>query len=180
MALDRPAGKRAADGTRAGPRIDDMPYRRDISRVRSFARRGGDGRRGFTLLESMFAATVLGIIVLAVFAAVTSSQRISFEGQKRLLAAMAADDLMIELSTLPYHELRLRDGLSQAPGAMQTLDGAPYTDAFWAVGRRAAVTETTIDAGMDVRVRGLRVVVTVEDDSAELATVEMFVPEPAA
>lgn len=124
----------------------------------------------------MFAVTILGVVVLAVFAAVSATQKVSFEGQKRLLAAMAADDLMIEFTTLTYNELRGKNGMTQAVGEMQSLDGTPYPNTFWAIGRNVSVTETMIKA-QDVNVRGLQIVVTTVDQSADLVRLEMFVPE---
>lgn len=143
-------------------------------------RRRSAARRAFTLLESLFAATVLGVVVIAVISAISSAQRISFEGQKRLLAAMAADDLMIELATLPYNTLKTKNGLTQDPGEMQSLDGEAYPDSFWSVGRTVSVTETVVtQRDLDVNIKGLQVVVTALDDSADLVRLEMFVPEPA-
>lgn len=138
------------------------------------------GSRGFTLLESLFAATVLGIVVIAVISAISTAQRISFEGQKRLLAAMAADDLMIELATLPYSTLKTKNGLTQAPGAMTTLDGEGYPESFWTIGRSVSVSEKVVTQNdLNVNIKGLEVVVTAVDDSADLVRLEMFVPEPA-
>src|SRR5215210_8122673 len=53
---------------------------------------GHDRGRGFTLLESLVAVTILGAVVLAATSAVTAAQKISFEGQKRLLGAIGAND----------------------------------------------------------------------------------------
>ena len=136
--------------------------------------------RGFTLLESLFAATVLGVVVIAVISAISTAQKISFEGQKRLLAAMAADDLMIKLATLPYDTLKTKNGLEQGVGAMETLDGEPYPDSFWSVGRQVSVSEKLISQDdLQVKIKGLEVIVTAVDHSADLVRLEMFVPEPA-
>lgn len=127
----------------------------------------------------MVASALLGLVVMAVISAVSTAQQLSFEGQKRILAAMAADDLMSELVTLPYAELRAKDALREAPGTMKTLDGTPYPPTFWALGRIVSVREQLItDTGLGVTVRGLRVVVSADDEFATLATVETFIPEP--
>ncbi len=126
------------------------------------------------------ASTLLGIIVLAVISAITSAQRLSFEGQKRILAAMTADDLMLELVTLPYSELLSKDGLTQSPGSLVTLDGQAYPDSFWALGRTVSVVEATMEyPDLEVTVRGLRVTVTTYDAMSNLLSIETFVPEPA-
>lgn len=140
---------------------------------------GRRSARAFTLLESLFAATVLGVVVIAVISAISTSQKISFEGQKRLLAAMAADDLMIELATLPYDSLKTKNGLEQEVGKIATLDGEPYPDSFWSIGRTVTVTEKLINQqDLQVKIKGLEVVVTAVDDHADLVRLEMFVPEP--
>lgn len=137
--------------------------------------------RAFSLIEALVASTLLGVVVLAVISAVTTSQQMAFEGEKQLLAAMAADDLMAELVVLPYEDLRARNGLVQPVGSMETLAGAPYPSPHWALGREATVTEVMItEPDLGVQVRGLRVVVAARDGFRVLATVESFVPEPAS
>jgi len=139
------------------------------------------GRRGFTLAESLCAAAILGVIVLAVTTAISTAQRTSFEGQKRILAAIAADDRMVELATLSYEELLAKNGLDEPPGEMTTLDDDPYPESFWAIGRRTSVVEeTVVDKDTGVEITGLRVIVTTRDEWADLAVIEMFVPEPAS
>lgn len=125
------------------------------------------------------AATVLGVVVLAVISAVTTAQRLSFEGQKRLLATMAADDFMIELTTVPYNQLKTMSLAEQAVGAMATFDGAAYPGSFWAIGRRVEVEpETVNDPGVGVSISGVRVTVTAFDAGTDLVHLTMFVPEP--
>jgi hypothetical protein len=139
------------------------------------------GRSAFTLIEALVASTLLGVVVLAVISAVTTSQQMSFEGQKTILAAMAADDLMAELVVLDYNDLKLQDNVDQAIGSLQTLGGSAYTDAAWALGRHVEVTEETLFYGdLGVWVTGLRVIVEVRDEFRALAVIETFVPEPAA
>lgn len=128
----------------------------------------------------MVASALLGIVVLAVISSVAASQQTSFEGRKQILAAMAADDLMLELVTLPYEDLRLQDGFSQPAGSMATLSGAAYSDAAWALSREVGVVEQTLsDPGLGVAVKGLRVNVAVSDEHRVLASIETFIPEPA-
>ena len=102
-------------------------------------------RRAFTLLEALFASVVMGISVLAVISAITTSQQIAFDGQKRVLASIAANDYMLELSTLPYNELPLHDKTFHDVGSMTTLDATPYPGAFWPLSRTVSVTNATIE-----------------------------------
>jgi prepilin-type N-terminal cleavage/methylation domain-containing protein len=138
-------------------------------------------RRGYTLIEAMVASVLLGVIVLAVMSAVAASQKLSFEGQKQMLGAMAADDLMAELATLPYEQLALRDGMTQAVGEIQTIDGQAYPGLYWSLGRRVLVEPHKIEhEETGIVVQGRRVIVTAFDDRRDVAAVETFIVEPAA
>lgn len=142
---------------------------------------GSGGRGGFTLLESLVATTLIGVIVIAVISAVMTAQKLSFEGQKLILASMAADDLMLELVTLPYNELQGKDGLIQAPGSIMALDGGVYPSTYWAIGRAVTVKNKTItDPILGVMISGLEVIVVAQDEFRPLATLQTFVPEPAS
>ncbi|MCB9838500.1 MAG: type II secretion system protein [Phycisphaeraceae bacterium] len=139
-------------------------------------------RGGFTLLESLIALVILTATVLAVGSAISASNQQSIEGQKQILAAMAADDLLAELCALPYAELDTHNGLDQAIGEMTTLDGlTPYPDTYWLVGRTVSVVETDMDTGgLGVKVRGMLVTVSAYDENRTLSTIQAFVPEPAS
>lgn len=154
---------------------------RPAPRGRRVSRAPLRGRCGFTLIEALVASTVLGVVVLAVLSSVSAAHTMSFEGQKRVLAAMAADDLLLELSTLEYADLLLRDGTEQSVGAMSTLDGEAYPDTFWAIGRSVTVVETTVqEEALGVSIRGALVTVTAQDENAVLVTLQAFIPEPAS
>lgn len=137
-------------------------------------------RRGFSLLENLIAAAVLGIIVLAVGLAVSSAQKASQEGQKIILGVMAADDLMSELSVIPYEDLPDYDGLNQPVGMIATLEGQPYPETYWTLGRSVIVENTTHqEAGLGIEINGRRITVASFDENRVVAELEMFVPEPA-
>jgi len=105
---------------------------------------------------------------------------LALEGQKRVLGAMACNDLLIEAATIPYASLRTHPGLSQGVGLMQTLDGAPYPDSFWAVGRTMTVAETTItDSKSGAVIKGVKVTVSAVDEESALCSIEAFFAEPA-
>jgi hypothetical protein len=154
------------------------------ARGRGRSRSCGGARRaarGYSLIEALVASVLLGVIVLAVMSAVAASQKVAFESEKLMLGSITAGDLMGELVTLPYSDIRLRDGLEQPVGAMATLDGAAYPSTYWALGRRVTVTDQTImHAPTKAQIKGVRVVVTAFDTGRDVASVETFVPEPAS
>lgn len=140
------------------------------------ARRWG---RAFSLLEALVASVALAVIVLAVGSAVSAGRQQSREAEQTILATIAADDLMSELSTEPYATLSNHNGLTQAPGAMTTLTGLSYPNSYAEIGRSVLVETTTVtDQGMGVIIVGKRVVVTSHDATRVLASLETFVPEP--
>ena len=137
-------------------------------------------RCAFTLIEALVASALLGIITIAVISAVSASQTLAFEAEKQTLGALAADDMVSELVILPYDQLRLRDGLQQQVGGLQALDGTPYPNEYWALGRRVEITDHTLThEEIGASIDGARVVVTAFDSARDLATIETFVPEPA-
>lgn len=150
-----------------------------IRATRNPAARRAATRRGLTLLESLIATTILGVIVLAVAAALNASQKLAFEGQKRVLGVNAADDLMIELMTVPYNQLGRWNGLDQAPGAMLTMDGESYPRAYWSIGRSVTVVpENITEPGIGITVAGMMITVRADDGAHTLAELSVFRPEP--
>ena len=113
-------------------RIRIQPWQSIVQRTRGARRLGG-----FTLLESLMAAALMSMVVLAVASGITTAQQVSYEGQKRILASMVADDLMLELSTVPYLFMQDYNGLSQSLGEMESLDGQVYPKTFRALGRQS-------------------------------------------
>lgn len=150
----------------------------------NFGRRcpsGGGGRRlrGFTLLEALVASVILGASVIAVVSAMSTAQKLAFEGQKRVLGAMAANDLLIELSTLDYSVLKAHAPINHSAGQMESLDGTDYPASFWALGRSMTVEETKVtDAKSGAVVQGVKVVVSATDEDKTLCMIEAFFAEP--
>ncbi len=125
------------------------------------------------------ASVVLGVIMLAVATAVGTAQQMSFESQKRLFAAIAADDFMSEVATLEYDDLAALHNRSDDIGALRTLDGRSYPLSFWSLGRTVSVLpQRMTDPDTGVAIDGRMVRVATHDAYAELAVVQLFVPEP--
>ncbi len=125
------------------------------------------------------ASAVLGLIMLAVATAIGAAQKMAFESQKRLLASIAADDLMSEISTLAYDDLGALNGTTNEIGGMKTLDLEAYPETFWALGRRIDVLpETLMDEASGVSVEGSMITVSCFDEFTDLAIFALFVPDP--
>ena len=136
--------------------------------------------RAFSLLEALVASAILAASVLAVISAMGAAQSIAFDGQKRVLAAMTANDLMGELHTLPYAELKTHEPINQPLGLLSSIDESAYPATFWALSRSATFTLTTKPAPVTGQtISGMDVIVSVRDSGAELCRLESFVPEPA-
>lgn len=127
------------------------------------------------------AAALMSMVVLAVASGITTAQQVSYEGQKRILASMVADDLMLELSTVPYLLLQDYNGVAEDVGALESLDGQRYPTTFRALGRRTTVIPATYDEPtLGVTIRGLNIDVTVYDAFVDLLTIRTFVAEPSS
>ena len=131
-------------------------------------------------MESMMAAGILLVIVLAVTSAITAGQQNAYEAHQRIAATLAAEDLMGRLVTKAWDDLSAWNGYTEPVGTMTDVDGQPMPASFEMVGRQAEVT-TTIKSisGLGVNIRGRTVMVRSFDaDGRILTTVSRFVPEP--
>lgn len=141
----------------------------------------GAQRAAVTLLEALLASAILLITVLALTSAIAAGQAASLVSQKLFLGAMVIDDLLSELSGVPYDDLPDFDELVQNPGALETVDGAPYPQAYWPVGRRVEVLDVTIkESASGAIIRGRSVTVFAFDDTGELCSATLFIAEPAS
>jgi prepilin-type N-terminal cleavage/methylation domain-containing protein len=139
-------------------------------------------RNGFTLMESLMAAGILLVIVVAVTSAITAGQQNAFEAHQRIAATLAAEDLMGRLGTEPWDNLSAWNGYTEPVGTMTDIDGQPMPASFNMVGRQAEVTTTLKTlSGLGVNIRGRTVVIRAFDaDGRILASISRFVPEPAS
>jgi len=124
-------------------------------------------RRGFTLMESLMASAMLFAGVLAVITAIMGGQKRAFEAQRRMEAALIAEERMGQVATMPYAQLYMVMALEPV---------GPFV---------AVTTNDLVDEdlpGLGVRVRGTRMHVRIVPSTSELditlAEAELFVPEP--
>jgi Tfp pilus assembly protein PilV len=131
-------------------------------------------------MESMMAAGILLVIVLAVTSAITAGQQNAYEAHQRIAATLAAEELMGRLITEPWDDLSAWNGYTEPVGTMTDIDGQPMPASFKMIGRQAEVTTTlkTI-SGLGVNVRGRTVDVRAFNAEGRiLADLIRFVPEP--
>jgi prepilin-type N-terminal cleavage/methylation domain-containing protein len=140
----------------------------------------GRNRRGFTLLESLYAAAILSIMSLATIQGVTAGQQQAVAAQNQLLAVLVADSTMNELAVTPYGELPLWDADVDAVGALEALDGTAYPATAATLGRGITVASDTVAFDdPPVKIQGYTVTVSVFDAKRVLVEVSRFFPEPA-
>ena len=150
--------------------------------LRRLRHRGLSCRRtGFTLLESMIAASLLLVIVVAVMSAITSGQQHAYEAHVRVAGVLAAEDLMSRVAADNYNDIPDWNSHQEDAGAMVDADGVAMPDMFIMIGRRVTVTTSITTLPNGVKVRGRNVQVEAFDlTNRVVATVRRFIPEPAS
>lgn len=127
------------------------------------------------------AAGVLLAVVVSVTAAITAGQQNSQEAHQRIVAAMAAEELLGRVTSDDYSHLTTWDGRTEAVGQMSDMKGDPMPEAFAAIGRRVWVNSSTVtlSTSLGVTVRGATVRVAAFNAAGRTLTdISRFVPEP--
>ena len=122
---------------------------------------------GFTLMEALMASAILFAAVLAVISAIMTGQEEAIEAQRRMQAALVADDLMGELATMTSNEAMAFPGTTPAgPFLARTITSVVNEDL----------------PGVGVRVRGVHVHIDIVPSLTELSNVlaqaDLFIPDP--
>ncbi len=89
-------------------------------------------RRGFTLVESVMAVTVLGIAAAGVLLPFTSGARIRAEGSRRTLGVKLASDLMEEIVNTSSYQIVADYNYSEPQGQVKDADGQVFADSNYA------------------------------------------------
>ncbi|MEX0775629.1 MAG: prepilin-type N-terminal cleavage/methylation domain-containing protein [Phycisphaeraceae bacterium] len=156
--------------------------------------------RAFTLMECLFATTVLAVAALAVAQAVSSGQAQTQAALGGERAQMLAQTLMEEVLALPYADpgggavagpdagessRALFDNaddfhnFSEAAGALRDHAAVLYPTIFQTYSRQVtAVYGSVTVTGFSAAVPGLTVTVTVTDARGQQWSVVRFVPQP--
>jgi len=146
------------------------------SAFRSSHQRG----RGFTLIESLVAAAILAGIMLAVTAAVTAAQQNALEAQKRIAAALAAEELMSRLCGFAHADLPICHGYREEVGEMVDGSGQPLPASHAMIGREVEVVPRSETLPIPaIRVDGVEIrVIAFDNTNRVIADVARFVPDP--
>jgi hypothetical protein len=96
-------------------------------------------RRGVSLVESVIAATVLCMSVLAVFAAIGAGTAHAEESARRIAATMAAEDLLARVLLDRGEDLDRWDGYHESLGNLTDLAGRPLAQSQQKVSRQVEV-----------------------------------------
>jgi len=137
--------------------------------------------RGYTLLESLMAASILLGIIVAITSAVTAGQQHALEAQTRIAGSLAAEDMLSRLIIVDYADLPTWNGHTESIGAMVDMHGQPLPDVYDRIGRTVSITSELFaldDLGVTVRGRMIRVQ-TFDANGTTLSDISHFVPEPA-
>ena len=137
-------------------------------------------RKGFTLIEAMIAAVVLGIAAAGVLLPFTSGAAIRAEGAHRTLAAKLAGDLMEEIVKTPFDQIIAGyDGYAEPQGQVKDVSGTVFTDSNYANFSRDVICEYVYmpqESG-DIEPKFIRIIVRVYYRGGEIATVSRLVSD---
>lgn len=125
-------------------------------------------RRGVTLAESVFAAAVLAMAVVAVFSAIGSGTAHAEESARRIAATMAAEDLLARVLLDEGKDIDLWDGYREEHGSLTDLNGRLLAIPQQKVSRRVEIfiEEQTLPGFASIQ--GRRVVVEAFDNEDRL------------
>jgi prepilin-type N-terminal cleavage/methylation domain-containing protein len=137
-------------------------------------------RKGFTLIEAMIAAVVLGIAAAGVLLPFTSGAAIRAEGAHRTLAAKLAGDLMEGIVKTPFEQIiAAYDGYAEPQGQVKDASGIVFTDSNYANFSRDVICEYVYmpqESG-DIEPKFIRIIVRVYYRGGEIATVSRLVSD---
>ncbi len=87
---------------------------------------------GFTLLEMLMAMVILGAAAAGVFLPFVSAAQVQREAVCQVLAAQLASNLMEEIVSMSFDEIRTRwDGYTEAEGQVKNASGTVFSDPIY-------------------------------------------------
>ncbi|MAJ47755.1 MAG: hypothetical protein CBC35_10900 [Planctomycetes bacterium TMED75] len=136
-------------------------------------------RRGFSLIESVLALSILAITFTAIASAIGAGSSSAMEERDQVTATLATEELLAEILAEEWDQLSSWNGFEEAPGESFAPDGGRYPSRsrIW---RSAVVLEHTLQiepAGKQLEGRIVRIT-TRNTDGRVLVAVDRFVPRP--
>tara|TARA_B000000460_G_C21493288_1_gene382676 strand:- start:112 stop:561 length:450 start_codon:yes stop_codon:yes gene_type:complete len=137
-------------------------------------------RRGLALLEVMIAVGILTFAVTAITSAIVAGQQHSLEAREKIIASIAAESLLSQLSQEPWETMDSWHGYIEDVGAISDPTGANLEGDWNRIGRNVSVIDSEVLVeSLQVYIIGRTIVVnTFASDGRILTTVERFIPEP--
>ena len=137
--------------------------------------------RGFSLIESVLALSILAITFTAIASAIGAGTSSALEQRDQVTATLATEELLAVILGAEWGDLATWDGFEEAPGESLAPDGSetPSRARIW---RSASVSEHTMQlepAGRTLEGRMIRIT-TRSMEGRVLMSVERFVPDPNA
>ncbi len=137
-------------------------------------------RRGLALLEVMIAVSILTFAVAAITSAIVAGQQHSIEAREKIVASIAAESLLSQLSQEPWESMSAWHGYTEEVGTISDPTGASLEGDWNRIGRSVSIIDSEVLVeSLQVYIIGRTIVVnTFADDGRTLTTVERFIPEP--
>tara|TARA_B100001750_G_C15437399_1_gene561671 strand:+ start:180 stop:626 length:447 start_codon:yes stop_codon:yes gene_type:complete len=139
-------------------------------------------RRGLALIEVIIAVGILTVAVAAITSAILAGQQQSIASRTKIIAAVAAESLIAQISTDGWDQLDFWHGYEEPIGTITDPTGMIVDGDFELIGRKVNVANTEVFIEpLEVYVVGKTITVTcfgVESNS--LLTLERFIPEPSS
>jgi hypothetical protein len=137
-------------------------------------------RRGLALLEVMIAVGILTFAVTAISSAIVSGQQHSIEAREKIVASIATESLLSQLSQEPWETMNLWHGYTEEVGTISDPTGASIGGDWERIGRSVSIIDSEVlIESLQVYIIGRTIEVkTFTVDGRVLSTIERFIPEP--
>jgi hypothetical protein len=128
----------------------------------------------------MIAVGILTFAVAAISSAIVAGQQQSLAARTTIVASVAAESLLSQLSQEPWETIDSWHGYTEEVGTITDPTGIPIGGDWDSIGRRVSVVETDMFIEpLQVFIVGRTVTVTsFAKDGRELSSLQRFIPEP--
>lgn len=137
-------------------------------------------RRGVALLEVIIAAGLLAFSVASISSAIVAGQKQSTAARKSIVATVAAESLLSQLSLEPWETIDSWHGYIEDVGTIADPSGSPIGGDWDSIGRRVSIAETNVYIDMlEVFIVGRTITVTAfSENGDDVTSVDRFITEP--